>query len=266
MSSDNNAAAAAAAATVAASAESDSKTNAAETKQEYSDIPEEYLKALEQAREFAISAVEAREEDGWIWHANEHDIEIHTRTDPTNASLLCTRGVGIIESPLERVVGLFSAISLRSEWDGMFLDGTIVDKLAPDTRVLHLKFKGIWPVAPRDMVICGQRELINNDCVMMYSTSVDHNDVQDDSKCVRGKLKYGVTHMTRLNENSTRVVMSNASDPMGMLPKFVVKAASKKAPLAIHGIRTVLDERGDEVWAQIQELGFKMPPPKAASD
>ena len=112
-------------------------------------------------------------------------------------------------------------------------------RIDENTAIRHMSFKGIWPTAPRDFVLCTTMvcDEKSEDKTRSFVTSIsawpDLLPLQ--RGYVRGTLLISgyVMEAVEGNPNSTRITMCAHSDLGGQLPSSIINALSVNAPIKI---------------------------------
>jgi len=227
--------------------------------------PSPYDAALATARTAALSAVLSEgETDGWVFNSRQQDVDIYLKTVP-GSSVNCSKGVGIIDAPMDEIENVFDDQTYRKEWDEICIDARTVKRLDWRTSVVYTAFGAPWPVSARDFLAVGRVEdeplgpEKSKGVRFHYSTSIDATELVPVAKGrVRGTLHYFALWLEPIPgpRPQTRVIYSLSSDPNGSIPKGIVNAANIKQPLCVANVRKFIQKKPDIV-AKMREARKK---------
>jgi hypothetical protein len=108
-----------------------------------------------------------------------------------------------------------------------------------NTAIRHMSFKGVWPTAPRDFVLCSTiiRDEEHNGKTRSYVSSISAwNDLLPPQRgYVRGTLLISgyVIEEVEGSPQSARITLCAHSDLGGQLPSSLINALSVNAPIKI---------------------------------
>ena len=87
-----------------------------------------------------------------------------------------------------------------------------------------------WPVSNRDMIYLWKANRLSNGDIQIELKSVDYPDGPD-TVGVRMKLHFSRFILNKKPNGGTRVTLEILSDPMGLIPKWVVNMIQKNYPV-----------------------------------
>jgi hypothetical protein len=227
---------------VASDFESPVKRGEGEGEEESSDVARGKALAAESLRLLKIYAGIATHPDhvfDWQVRSKKGSIEVSTSVTE-NSSWHAVRATTIIEHA--DVVALRNFLfddSNLSSIDDMLDTVQPVLKVDATTAIRHMCFKGIWPTAPRDFVLCTtmSRDEQQGGKTRSFVTSISAwNDLLPPQRgYVRGTLLISGYVMEALegSPQSTRLTMCAHTDLGGQLPSSIINALSVNAPIKI---------------------------------
>ena len=179
------------------------------------------------------------EKDGWEKIEETHGVTIHKKK---LGEKIAVRGSLRIPYAPIYVVDLIGDLSLRSKVDGMFDEGKSVKKLNGSLKVEHLKYKGVWPTAPRDFCVLAYFFIDEQGNFVMAAKSIQHPLVPEVDGYVRGEVFIGgyLIDVVQENPNECDVTYVSYSDPKGSLPLSMVQNVQKSQPMVLHAIAKYL--------------------------
>jgi hypothetical protein len=72
-------------------------------------------------------------------------------------SRMASKGVAVVEYPFEKVLEFFSDPMVSKKINEMCVNMEILHEEEGKYRIIHMEYKGTWPVANRDFVVVGTR-------------------------------------------------------------------------------------------------------------
>jgi hypothetical protein len=176
-----------------------------------------------------LAALSASASQGWT-QFSDRDGVVTSYKPIEGTKVLAMKGVGEVDVPLERVLGVFLDGSKSTEW----VDLMIAYKEKPesqDVRVEYQLYDMPWPIWDREFVL---RRVDTYDAatktVRVTYTSVDDPafPLRDDT--VRGTDHGSFWEFTALPGGRTRIVIEVFIDPMGSIPSWLVNSIQRAWP------------------------------------
>lgn len=142
------------------------------------------------------------------------------------------RGRGVIEAPIERVLGVLSDAPRRVEWMERCVQSYAVARLSETSQVEYNRTSGTWPVKDRDVVVMGETyfDVDKREVRVTFRNATSHAVPRQDGAVripyLRGHWILRPTDGGR----STWVEYQAHADPAGSIPTFIVNLVSKTLP------------------------------------
>lgn len=131
----------------------------------------------------------AKEEEGWKFNVEKHNVKAYTRSIP-GSSLNVSKGVTVVNAPVEKVLEVLTAAEKRSEWDKLTAECREVRAISETERIWYMKTVNAFMVSSRDFVIHFklQRDEKTGAVVSLFKTEEPAEEVPPQKGCVRGKV------------------------------------------------------------------------------
>ncbi|KAJ3114729.1 hypothetical protein HDU96_001728 [Phlyctochytrium bullatum] len=223
----------------------------------YKDWKESLVKSMVEAAD-----MDAQPADGTVWTSvlsqgsnkpgSDFKIEVHRK----NNTDFCFRVVADMEGTPEEVFDMLSDITTRQSWDEICEGGGIVQVLGPDSKVQFMHSKGFWPTAPRDALVVGFIQRLEDGRYLNVTRSVESapgftpraGSVRMQASLagqIVGKHPSG-------KERLCRVVQIMDGDLGGWLPKSLVAMITTQAmPLSLRRVNKMMREKKDHRTSSI---------------
>jgi len=208
----------------------------------YSDVAKGKKLAAESIRLLKIYAgiiSDSKKEFDWQVKSKKGAIEVST-SSVLNSNWIALRATTIIEhADVKTLRNFLFDDSNLSSIDDMLDTVEPVVKVDENTAIRHMTFKGIWPTAPRDFVLCTTMvcDEVFEGRTRSFVTSISAWDdlLPAQRGYVRGTLLISgyVMEAVEGNPNSSRITMCAHSDLGGQLPSSIINALSVNAPIKI---------------------------------
>eukprot|EP00002_Diphylleia_rotans_P012811 TRINITY_DN2500_c0_g1_i2.p1 TRINITY_DN2500_c0_g1~~TRINITY_DN2500_c0_g1_i2.p1 ORF type:complete len:963 (+),score=192.46 TRINITY_DN2500_c0_g1_i2:52-2940(+) len=194
------------------------------------------------------------EDEGWVFHSRQQEVDISMKKIGDQQA---TRGVTILDYPINVVHWYISQTDRKTEWDSMFLSATTVELIIPTASVSHYKFKAIFPTSPRDFCSIACRLIEPDGTHILASTAVEHPAVPPDPGFIRGELVTSGFLLRAISSSQTQVTYIVHVDPKGSIPPFVSNTVAVKQPLCLAAIRSAMNKYRNQLQSDF------VPPPEA---
>ncbi|XP_038590464.1 ceramide transfer protein isoform X1 [Micropterus salmoides] len=133
----------------------------------------------------------------------------------------------------------------RNDWETTIENFNVVETLSDNATIVYQTHKRVWPASQRDVLYLSamRKVLANNendpDTWLVCNFSVDHDDAQLTSKCVRAKINIGMICQTLVSppEGDKEISRDNILckityvanvNPGGWAPASVLRAVAKR--------------------------------------
>ncbi|KAM6976178.1 ceramide transfer protein-like isoform 2-T2 [Tautogolabrus adspersus] len=133
----------------------------------------------------------------------------------------------------------------RNDWETTIENFNVVETLSENAVVVYQTHKRVWPASQRDVLyLSAMRKILANnendpDTWLVCNFSVDHDDAQPSSRCVRAKINIGMICQTLVSppEGDKEISRDNILckityvanvNPGGWAPASVLRAVAKR--------------------------------------
>ncbi|XP_074547041.1 ceramide transfer protein-like isoform X1 [Halichoeres trimaculatus] len=133
----------------------------------------------------------------------------------------------------------------RNDWETTIENFNVVESLSDSAVVVYQTHKRVWPASQRDVLyLSAMRKIVANnendpDTWLVCNFSVDHDDAQPSSRCVRAKINIGMICQTLVSppEGDKEISRDNITckityvanvNPGGWAPASVLRAVAKR--------------------------------------
>ncbi|XP_034564824.1 ceramide transfer protein-like isoform X2 [Notolabrus celidotus] len=133
----------------------------------------------------------------------------------------------------------------RNDWETTIENFNVVETLSDSAVVVYQTHKRVWPASQRDVLyLSSMRKILANnendpDTWLVCNFSVDHDDAQTTSRCVRAKINIGMICQTLVSppEGDREISRDNITckityvanvNPGGWAPASVLRAVAKR--------------------------------------
>ncbi|KAK9532258.1 hypothetical protein VZT92_009654 [Zoarces viviparus] len=133
----------------------------------------------------------------------------------------------------------------RNDWETTIENFNVVETLSANATIVYQTHKRVWPASQRDVLyLSAMRKILANnendpDTWLVCNFSVDHDDAQPSSRCVRAKINIGMICQTLVSppEGDKEISRDNILckityvanvNPGGWAPASVLRAVAKR--------------------------------------
>lgn len=133
----------------------------------------------------------------------------------------------------------------RNDWETTIENFNVVETLSDNAVIIYQTHKRVWPASQRDVLYLSamRKILVNNendpDTWLVCNFSVDHNDAQPTSRCVRAKINIAMICQTLVSppEGDKEISRDNITckityvanvNPGGWAPASVLRTVAKR--------------------------------------
>uniref|UniRef100_A0AAR2KKL4 START domain-containing protein n=1 Tax=Pygocentrus nattereri TaxID=42514 RepID=A0AAR2KKL4_PYGNA len=125
---------------------------------------------------------------------------------------------------------------VRNDWETTVENFNIVETLSDNAIIVYQTHKRVWPASQRDVLyLSAIRKIIANnendpDTWIVCNFSVDHDNAQPSSRCVRAKINIAMICQTLVSppEGDKEIRHNNDLNPGGWAPASVLRAVAKR--------------------------------------
>ncbi|XP_004074547.1 collagen type IV alpha-3-binding protein isoform X4 [Oryzias latipes] len=143
------------------------------------------------------------------------------------------------------VCHFFWDTAYRNDWETTIENFSIVETLSDNAMIVYQTHKRVWPASQRDVLyLSAMRKMVTNnendpDTWLVCNFSVDHDDAQVSSRCVRAKINIAMICQTLVSppEGDKEISRDNLLckityvanvNPGGWAPASVLRAVAKR--------------------------------------
>uniref|UniRef100_A0A3P9KX85 Ceramide transfer protein n=1 Tax=Oryzias latipes TaxID=8090 RepID=A0A3P9KX85_ORYLA len=143
------------------------------------------------------------------------------------------------------VCHFFWDTAYRNDWETTIENFSIVETLSDNAMIVYQTHKRVWPASQRDVLyLSAMRKIVTNnendpDTWLVCNFSVDHDDAQVSSRCVRAKINIAMICQTLVSppEGDKEISRDNLLckityvanvNPGGWAPASVLRAVAKR--------------------------------------
>ncbi|KAM4532463.1 ceramide transfer protein-like isoform 2-T2 [Fundulus diaphanus] len=133
----------------------------------------------------------------------------------------------------------------RNDWETTIENFNVVERLSDNAAIIYQTHKRVWPASQRDVLyLSAMRKILANnendpDTWLVCNFSVDHDEAQPSSRCVRAKINIGMICQTLVSppEGDKEISRDNILcrityvanvNPGGWAPASVLRAVAKR--------------------------------------
>ncbi len=176
-----------------------------------------------------FSMGEGRAAEKWKKINDEEGVEVFSR-DVEGTPLVAFKGITDFDEPIEKIMWVLKDEKRRKDWVARYLKGATLEKRGPFEQVNYQAVTAPWPVSNRDMIYLWKANRLSNGDIQIELKSVDYPNGPD-TVGVRMKLHFSRFILNKKPNGGTRVTLEILSDPMGLIPKWVVNMIQKNYPV-----------------------------------
>lgn len=184
-----------------------------------------------------VPALAAADPGAWEHIDRQDGVEVYKKERP-GSSLVAFKGVTVIEAPLENVLWVLADNDHRTEWIDLCAESRVLERTSETECVIYQRYSLPWYLSDRDYVYRARATRDADGTVRLLLASCEHPDAPA-TVGVRARLIESSYVLTPLGERRTRVAVEIHTDPMGMVPDWLVNVVQKSWPVkTLKGIRT----------------------------
>lgn len=166
----------------------------------------------------------------WQLKVNKQNISVEA-SKVVGSTWQAIRGRTHMQAPKEKILKLVLDDDRIGEFDDMFDFYKFLTRIDDNTAVRRVCFKGIWPTAPRDFVVCTTWVQRPDGSILVVSRSASDDYCPQQKGYVRGFIQVSGYHLIPTDNGETDVVLCAHTELGGTLPSSVVNMLSTSAPV-----------------------------------
>ena len=181
-------------------------------------------------------------EEGWQLAQDEDDIRVYTRPNP-KTGLKDFKADVIVQASIEVVNSHMSALEDQTKWMYDRKLTRVLDRPDDRSSIVYSITNAPWPVKDRDVVISfAYSENNTEDFTRIDVVNVD-GYYPVDNDMVRVPYLKGYWELTRLDDNSTKIVFMNAATPGCDIPDWLADSFVLDMPYhSLNNFRDLLNK------------------------
>ena len=182
------------------------------------------------------------------------------RKEVEGQNVFAFKGVTTVDLHVGNIISIYTDSSTQKDWVDRYDASGNLKIMDPLERIYWIHFGLPFPISDRDYVLHVNAELDHEKRTFTSRIkSVDHPGRPEDDCCVRGKA-FGTYYLFEgLDGGKTRLTVEVHTDPMGMLPSWLVNIIQKKWPAkTLNGLVKRSRRSGVKVYAGTE--GWHEPP------
>lgn len=182
-------------------------------------------------------------EPQWELIGREEGVAVY-RKEVEGSPLVAFRGETELDATPEQVLWVLATNERRTEWVDMCAESRVLERLGPFDQVIYQRFALPWYLSDRDYVYRATAVRTEEGGVELRLASCEHAAAPETCG-VRARLIESRYLLTPLPGGKTRITVEIHTDPMGMVPKWLVNVVQEEWPQkTLSGIRAQL-QRSD---------------------
>lgn len=162
------------------------------------------------------------------------------RKEVEGSPVVAFRGETELDAAPEQVLWVLATNERRTEWVDLCAESRVLERLGPYDQVIYQRFALPWYLSDRDYVYRATAVRTPEGGVELRLSSCEHPQAPETCG-VRARLIESRYLLTPLPGGKTRIAVEIHTDPMGMVPKWLVNVVQAEWPLkTLSGIKQQL--------------------------
>lgn len=162
----------------------------------------------------------------WVYLGLKDNVETWSREIP-ESRLLGFRGESVVDVPSARLIPTMLDAQRAPEWVDLLSEHRVLER-GVDREVLYQRYDMAWPVADRDLVLLRTtRRDPSGRTTTIAIHSIEHADAPLVDNVMRAKVDQTWFAFTDLADGRTKVEVEAFTDPMGIVPSWLVNLVQK---------------------------------------
>ena len=158
---------------------------------------------------------------------------------------LCFKVYCVVDNTPASCFHILSDVTQRKRWDIMCELGKIVEEIDKCTRIIYIQTKGIWPTAPRDLVLLSFRARLTDGRLINVTKSVVHPACPDRAAENIVRMETGIAGQVCApipgHPDKCYVMQIADGNPGGWIPKSVIQyVATKAVPQSFRAVNSLM--------------------------
>ena len=159
---------------------------------------------------------------GWEVLSNEGGIETARKTMP-NSSLFAFRGKAILDVHAAVLAETLINDAIGPEWVDLMYLSELLKQETPHSKIIRQGYDLPWPISDRDYVM---RQIADfneeTKTITLHFESIKYAPMPVQDCCVRANAYRTFWRLTALPNGKTRAEVEVFTDPMGLLPSWLI--------------------------------------------
>jgi len=176
------------------------------------------------------------------WQFAEEENGIKSYMKPVKGSeVTAFKGTAVIDAPLEKIAWLIRDNKHRTKWVDRLETNVTLKTYSAFDNITYQAFGLPWPIADRDYVYRARLRW-EGDTVVFDLKSTTFKGAPK-TIGIRAELNQCFYYLKRLGPNKTHVTVEVHTDPMGILPYWLINLIQKSWPIkTLSGIKRMMKE------------------------
>ncbi len=168
----------------------------------------------------------------WKQVTDDNGIQVYTR-EMAYSSIVKSKARTVINAPLNDIKMILDDVDHRHEWIPFLVLSKTLVEYKNNKKVEYSHFYAPWPASDRDFVY--EIELISaeNNKLIYTMKSVESVLMPVNNSKIRADLFETTYVLTKIDDNTTEVVLIYHADPKGWLPNWIINIIQKALPFKI---------------------------------
>ncbi len=175
-----------------------------------------------------LSAVGIWAEEDWKLQKNQDEIIVFTRGADDSNIRQARAIVNIKSDDLAAVTKYFLNFENHKKWLFKVESSRVLEKVSDSEYVIYYASEGLWPVAPRDVIL--RYSINSNEDQITITTEVDPDYLSERQNYVRVWEARSEWIIRRNGSGTNDVEYFNHTNPGGSLPIWLANLAAAKIP------------------------------------
>jgi len=138
-------------------------------------LRQRYQRLIDESVEGFLKLVAETERNGWEKISVEKGVQIFRKPPPPPGLMPIIKGIGIVNASPITVLSLLLDITRKKEYDEMFNKGVVIERIDPQTIILHQMYIGFAFVSPRDFLSTSTWRVFPDGTALICGRSITHD-------------------------------------------------------------------------------------------
>jgi len=214
-------------------------------------LPDEYALVISACTKFmreecdreTVEAVNVGHDEGWVLGGISNGVEKSRLNSQwaRGSDFVCVRGRMKMKHSPQSVLSLILNCEGRTAWDSDLDKGNFVKSFAGDADMIRLRYKGMWPVWPRDLCLLrGWGTDESGACWLVAQSVVDPAVPQEHESYVRAELG-ACGYMMTPTADGCAVSYISQTKFNGFIPAWMNNTICEAQPMSLLKMDEVLN-------------------------